>query len=128
MSWTLDNLKSLFAEQSYEISEEDECLLLRHEDGLEAFLTASGDEVIASSLLFPASSVKDVNALNAEVLSTHKLFPLTTIGTVSIDGELYYEAFGALSSQSKQESVLLEIELLFQNVEGILETFELHLQ
>jgi uncharacterized protein YjfI (DUF2170 family) len=52
------------------------------------------------------------------------VFPLTTIGISNVAGSQYYVAFGALSSQSKQESIVIEIETLFQNVEAFIDAYQ----
>ena len=80
------------------------------------------------SLLFPASDVKDKPALDHEILSTHMVFPLTTVGISTIGGDEYYTAFGALSAQSKPESIVIEVETLFQNVASFLDAYETHLK
>lgn len=125
MGWNLAGLHELLAKQEdYAVSEEDDCLIVTSEDGIESFLTVSGDQIIIESLLFPADGVSDSAALNEQILRTHKIFPLTSVGMVTLEGEDYYAAFGALSSQSKEASVLIELEFLFQNVEGMLEIYE----
>lgn len=68
--------------------------------------------------------MRDVNALNDEILRTHKMFPLSTIGINNIAGDDYYVAFGSLSSQSKEESVLIEIATLYRNVEAFIDLYE----
>jgi hypothetical protein len=50
------------------------------------------------------------------------------VGISQVAGEEYYTAFGSLSSQSKEESVMIEIETLFQNVEAFLDAYQTHLQ
>ena len=77
--------------------------------------------------MFAVSEVQDTNALNDEILRTHMVFPLTTVGISSVGGEDYYTAFGALSAQSKAESVLIEIETLFQNVASFIDAYQSHL-
>ena len=42
-------------------------------------------------------------------------------------GDEYYTAFGSLSSQSKPESVMIEVQTLFQNVEAFLDAYAEHL-
>ena len=102
-------------------------MLIANSDGLDAWLAISGEQIIVESVLFSAQQVKDRTALDREILSTHMLFPLTTVGISVIEGDEYYIAFGALSSQSKQESIEIEIATLFQNVAGFLDAYEAHL-
>ena len=126
MTWTLHSLLELLQQQDdLTVSTEGDALLLTNEDGIDAIMTVNGDQIIVESLLSPTAKVKDVIAFNDLMLRTHKqLFPLTAMAITRIDGEDYYAAFGSLSSQSKEESVLVEISLLFQNVEGMLEFYE----
>nr|WP_194717456.1 DUF2170 family protein [Vibrio sp. S9_S30] len=86
-------------------------------------LAACGTQITVEALLFPADKVQDVNALNQRILETHKMIPLTSIGITEVDGQSYYTAFGTLSSDSKVESVVEEVSVLFQNIPEILETF-----
>ena len=91
-------------------------------------MTVSGDQMIVETLLFSTDTIKDPHALNDEILRTHQIFPLSTIGINRINGNDYYVAFGALSSGSKEESVLVEVDYLFRNVEGMLDTYEEHIK
>ena len=128
MSWDLQQLSQLLSNQEqYVVTEEENCLLIANEDGLDAWLAISGEQILVESLLFSVADVADTSALNEEVLKTHMLFPLTTVGISSVAGEDYYTAFGALSAQSKQESVLIEIETLFQNVAAFIDAYQSHL-
>ncbi len=125
MDWTLESVHQLISKQTEWISSvKDDCLLITNDDEIEIYLSIGGEQIIAESLLFPVGQVTDSVELNEQILKTHKFFPLTTAGIVNIDKEDYYSAFGALSSQSKAESIILEIDFLFQNVIGMLEAFE----
>lgn len=129
MTWDLEKLESLLQEHDdFVITREQGCLLIANQDGLDAWLAISGEQILVESLLFPASAVKDKSALDHEILSTHMIFPLTTVGISSIGGDEYYTAFGALSAQSKPESVVIEVETLFQNVASFLDAYESHLK
>ncbi|OXY81327.1 DUF2170 family protein [Oceanimonas doudoroffii] len=129
MSWNLEQLHDLLAKhQGWRCSLEHDSLLVTNEEGLDAFLAVSGEQIIAETLLFPASAVSHAAALNDTILRTHQLFPLTTVGISHINGDDYYIAFGALSSGSKEESVLIEVETLFRNTEAFLELYQDHLQ
>ena len=129
MTWDLSQLETLLKQRNdLVVTREEDCLLVANGDGLDAWLAISGEQIIVESLLFSTSEVADNAALNEEILKTHMLFPLTTVGISSVAGEEYYTAFGALSSQSKEESVLIEIETLFQNVEAFLDAYHVHLK
>ena len=128
MSWNLQQLSSLLsAQEQYVVTVEDHCLLIANEDGLDAWLAISGEQILVESLLFSVTDVKDTAALNDEILRTHMVFPLTTVGISSVGGEDYYTAFGALSAQSKEQSVLIEIDTLFQNVAAFIDAYQTHL-
>lgn len=52
-----------------------------HEYGdLPLFIAVFGEQIIVEALLWPSTEVSDVAAFNEEVLRTHKLFPLSSIG------------------------------------------------
>lgn len=129
MSWNLTQLQEIAAKhEGWVVGEENGCLCITNEDGLDAYLAVSGEQIIVESILFAKKQVNDVAALNEEVLRTHQIFPLTTIATTVIDDEEYYMAFGALSSQSKEESIDIEITALFDNVSGFLDAYENYLK
>ena len=74
---------------------------------------------------WPADDVRDLVAFNEEVLRTHKLFPLSSIGLEKLaDGREGYTMFGALSASSGLADILLEIELLADNVIKATEAYE----
>jgi len=84
-----------------------------------------GEQIVVEALLWPAADVTDIAAFNEEVLRTHKLFPLSSIGLErSADGSDSYIMFGALSSSSTLSDVVFEIELLADNVIKATEAYE----
>ncbi|GAC15926.1 DUF2170 family protein [Aliiglaciecola lipolytica] len=128
MTWDLDQLETLFTENdNLVVTRENNCLLIGNGDGLDAWLALSGEQIIIESILFSSAEVKDKAALNEEILKTHMLFPLTTIGISQVAEQDYYTAFGALSSQSKAESVKIELDALFHNVAAFLDAYQEHL-
>ena len=128
MSWDLESIESLFKEHDdFVVTREENCLLIANQDGIDAWLAISGEQISVETLLFASSEVKDKAALDHEILSTHMLFPLTTVGISTVGDEEYYVAFGALSAQSKSESIVIEVETLFQNVASFLDAYETHL-
>ncbi len=128
MSWELESIETLLKEvDDFVVTREENCLLIANQDGIDAWLAISGEQILVESLLFAASEVKDKPALDHEILSSHMVFPLTTVGISTINGEEYYTAFGALSAQSKAESIVIEVETLFQNVASFLDAYETHL-
>jgi len=125
MTWDLPQLEGLLSKRDdWAIHSEDGCLCITNEDGLDAYLAISGQQIVVESILFDKGNVKDVAKLNEEILKTHQVFPLTTVAITNVDSQEYYMAFGALSSQSKEESVVIEVETLFDNVAGFLDAYE----
>ena len=128
MTWDLDQLETLIGDSNdLVVTREENCLLIANAEGIDAWLAISGEQILVESLLFSSSEVKDKAKLNEEILKTHMLFPLTTVGITTLGTEEYYTAFGALSSQSKAESVMIEIDTLFQNVEAFLDAYQIYL-
>ena len=129
MSWTLAQLHELLGgREGWQSKLENDSLLITDTDGLEAYIAVAGEQIIAETLLFPASQVNDAAALNDTILRTHQLFPLTTVGISNINGDDYYIAFGSLASGSKEESVVIEVETLFRNTEAFLDLYQDQLQ
>ena len=125
MVWDLNQLEALFAKRDgWAVCAEDTSLCITNEDGLDAYIAVSGAQIVVESILFAKSQVADAARLNEEILKTHQLFPLTTIAITAVAQEDYYMAFGALSSQSKEESISIEVETLFDNVAGFLDAYE----
>lgn len=129
MTWDLNQLEALLSDnQDLVVTKEQDCLLVANNDGIDAWLAISGEQIIVETLLFAKTEVKDCAALNEEILKTHMLFPLTTVGISQVGGDEYYTAFGSLSSQSKAESIIIELNTLFQNVEAFIDAYQVHLQ
>ncbi len=125
MSWEIKTLSEfLDKDESLAVSQEGDCLFLTNEHGIDAYVSLGGDQIIVESLLFAKSQVSNTAALNDAVLRTHKFFPLTTVGVVNVENAEYYAAFGALSINSSEDSIRLEIDFLFQNVEVMLDAYE----
>ena len=129
MNWDLSTIEeSLSKQTNWAVHSESDCLFITNEDGLDAYVAVSGAQIVVESILFTSSSVADTNALNEHILKTHQVFPLTTLGITTVEGEDYYMAFGALSSQSKEESIIIEVETLFDNVSAFLDAYEDYLK
>ena len=97
-----------------------------HEYGdLPVFMSVSGQQIVAESVLWSVDDVKDVAEFNKCVLLTHKYFPLSTISLEkSENSSTYYNMFGALSSTSSVENVVLELETLADNVINATDAFQ----
>ncbi|MBU3057655.1 YjfI family protein [Pseudomonas indica] len=96
-----------------------------HEYGdLPLFIAVFGEQIIVEAVLWPHADVRDPVLFNEEVLRTHKLFPLSSIGLELLDGQLCYTMFGALSASSALADMLFEIEMLADNVIKATEAYE----
>lgn len=103
-------------------------LLEMHEYGdLPVYVAVGGEQVVVEALLWPVAQVRDAGDFNAQMLRTHKLFPLSTIGIEAIDGVPAYIMFGALDAHSSLSNVMFEIETLADNVIKVTEAFQHHL-
>lgn len=111
------------SQEGFSVEQMGECLAITNEVGIVAHLAVAGSQITVETLLFPAEQVNDVNALNSHILATHKLVPLTAVSTTEVEGNLYYSAFGALSSESKVESVVTEVSTLFSNTVELLDAY-----
>lgn len=83
---------------------------------LPVFVSVAGEQIIAESVLWPVSQVRDPVEFNETILRTHKYFPLSTICLSQRMDEDYYLMFGSLSSESSLEDIVHEIEVLASNV------------
>lgn len=103
--------------------------LTMHDYGdLPLFMAVVGRQIVVEAMMWPVSQVRDPARFNEELLRTHRLFPLSTLGIETIDGEAVYIMFGALSAASSLPDVLFEIETLADNVIRATEAYEWHLQ
>ena len=100
-------------------------LCMREYGDLPLFVAVYGEQIIVEALLWPAADVRDAVAFNEEVLRSHKLFPLSSIGLETLpDGQACYTMFGALSASSVLSNVVQEIEMLADNVIKATEAYE----
>ena len=98
---------------------------MREYGDLPLFIAVFGEQIIVEALLWPAADVRDAVAFNEEVLRSHKLFPLSSIGLETLpDGQACYTMFGALSASSVLSNVVQEIEMLADNVIKATEAYE----
>lgn len=124
MTRSIDSLKLLVEnQQDWVVETEGDCLSLSNDEGIDAFAYVGDQQIIIESALFPADSVADTAALNDLILRTHQLVSLTAISINKIDGQDYYVAFGALSSDSKDSVIIQEIETLFSNINDFLDLY-----
>jgi uncharacterized protein YjfI (DUF2170 family) len=124
MTRSIDSLKLLVeSQQDWVVETEGDCLSLSNDEGIDAFAYVGDQQIIIESALFAADSVADTAALNDLILRTHQLVSLTAISISKIDGQDYYVAFGALSSDSKDSVIIQEIETLFSNINDFLDLY-----
>jgi uncharacterized protein len=129
MTWDLARLENLLQQQAdLVVTREADCLLIANNDGLDAWLAISGEQIRVESILFAVSEVANTAKLNDAILRTHQLFPLTTICINQIGDAEYYVAMGALSAHSDSNTIQIEINTLFQNVEAFLDAYQDHLK
>ena len=95
---------------------------------LPLFMAVVGRQIVVEALLWPVSQVRDPARFNEALLRTHKLFPLSTLGIETLDGDPVYIMFGALSASSSLADVLFEVETLADNVIRATEAYETHLR
>lgn len=92
---------------------------------LSMFLSVCGVQMLVESVMWAAADVQNSADFNAEVLRTHKLFPLSTISLDRMpDGEDYYTMFGALSASSSLTDIIFEIETLADNIINATEAYQ----
>lgn len=64
-------------------------------------------------------------AFNDAVLRSREMFPLSSIGIESMpNGQVVYNMFGALSSDSSLTNIVTEVKTLVDNVQRASEAFE----
>ncbi len=84
--------------------------------GLIVFLAVEGEQIITTTILWPRADQEDPNSFEAMMLRSHKvLMPLCALGIDTVDGEEYYELFGAMSARSALSSVVTEIRTIANN-------------
>ncbi len=124
-----EHILSLMNEQiNFTAELEGECISISNDEGVDAFLVVGEQQIVVETILFSVNSVKDMAALDADILRTHRLVPLSTLAVSHIGDEEYYVAFGALSVDSKDEVIVEEVEALFANVPEFLELYSEHLK
>lgn len=102
--------------------------IVMHEYGdLPIYLNVSGEQIVAESVLWSVSEVKDSAEFNEAVLRTHKFFSLSTISIDRIAERDYYTMFGALSSSSRLSTIYYELDVLANNVIQAIEAYSEYL-
>jgi len=93
--------------------------------GLPIHIAIAGEQIIVDTVLVDSESIRDVHAFNDAVLRSREMFPLSSIGIESMpNGQIVYNMFGALSSDSSLTNVVTEVKTLVDNVQRASEAFE----
>ncbi|MDR6928356.1 uncharacterized protein YjfI (DUF2170 family) [Pseudomonas sp. BE134] len=93
--------------------------------GLPIHIAIAGEQIIVDTVLVDVESINDVPAFNDAVLRSREMFPLSSIGIESMpNGQVVYNMFGALSSDSSLTNVVTEAKTLVDNVQRAIEAFE----
>lgn len=125
-NWTTDSLFKALVESEYGQSGQISLKLVEsmepvihvesHDHGdLQMQIVVAGSAVHASTVLCQASQVKDRAVFNEACLRLNTLYPLSSLGLVSVDGEDIYSIFGQLSARSPLANVIEEIHTLGHN-------------
>lgn len=83
--------------------------------GIVVVMSVEGEQMLASTLLWKRSDIEDAASFDEQALRTHKVLPLSTIGITTLNGEDWYELFGALSASSTLDNIVLELNTLVHN-------------
>ena len=120
--WTIEALaealRGFDGEFGVEAVSGDEPVLrvtMRDYGDLAVFLSAAGDQIVVSTLLWPVDEQPDVDAFNRFILKAQKLVPLSNFAITDLDGRDYYELIGELASSSTIEMIALELRVLADN-------------
>lgn len=99
-------------------------MITMHEYGdLPVFMTVSGNQIVAESVLWPASYVQDKAAFNETILRTQNYYPLSTICLGRRADEDYYLMEGSVNAVSSINDIILEMETLANNVIRVTEAY-----
>lgn len=88
---------------------------MREQGDLSVFLSVAGDQIVASTLLWPVDEQPDADAFNRFILKAQKLVPLSNFAITDVDGREYYELIGELAAASPIEMIVLELRVLADN-------------
>jgi len=88
---------------------------MREQGDLSVFLSVAGDQIVASTLLWPVDEQPDADAFNRFILKAQKLVPLSNFAITEVDGRDYYELIGQLAAASPIEMIVLELRVLADN-------------
>jgi uncharacterized protein YjfI (DUF2170 family) len=120
--WTIDALAQALRDHDGEFAVEavggDAAVLhitMRDHGNLAVFLSAAGDQIVVSTLLWPVDEQTDADAFNRFLLKAQKVVPLSNFAITEVDGRDYYELVGELAAASPIEMIVLELRVLADN-------------
>lgn len=90
-------------------------VVMREHGDLAVFLSAAGDQIVVSTLLWPVDEQENADAFNRFILKAQKVVPLSNFAITEVDGRDYYELVGELAAQSPIEMIVLELRVLADN-------------
>lgn len=120
--WTIDALAAAlrgydgeFAIQPLDGDEPVLHVTMREHGDLAVFLSAAGDQIVVSTLLWPVDEQENADAFNRFILKAQKVVPLSNFAITEVDGRDYYELVGELAAASPIEMIVLELRVLADN-------------
>ena len=123
-AWTTDSLAEAlgsdehaaeFAVDRIDAAEPVLRVTMPGQGGLAVFLSVAGDQIVASTLLWPVDEQQDADAFNRFILKAQKLVPLSNFAITEVDGRDYYELIGELATESSLRQIVLELRVLAEN-------------
>ena len=123
--WNNQTLSELFSKEGFQVQEVKGALLvtLPHMADMDVTVVASKDKILMQTNVQPLSTVEDEGKMNALFMRNNHLLPLSHVGIAKFEGVEWYCVSGELSSISKAEVVLQEINVLSVNARELAEGF-----
>lgn len=120
--WNIAALTALFASDPDELGDVDVdvegdvlFITIKERGNLVVTMVPSGDQVLASVLLVEEAEVPHSDKFNRAALELHKAIPLSTFGLTTVDGQVWYELFGSLSTTCSADDLVEEVNVLAIN-------------
>ncbi|MFD3306123.1 DUF2170 family protein [Alteromonas macleodii] len=123
--WNNETLSELFSNEGLQVQEVEGALLvtLPHMADLDVTVVASEDKILMQSNVQPLSTIDDEDKMNALFMRNNHHMPLSHVGISKFEGAEWYCVSGELSSISKAEVVMQEINVLSANAHELAEVF-----
>lgn len=132
LAWTTTSLQQALLDQQRSAAWNPEfhndtpdslTLVLPEHGDLPVHLAVAGQQIMASVVLFPATSVTDRAALNDAALRVGPHTVFSGVGIQRVGDEDIYIAYGQLSARSSLDSIIEEIEALGHNALDFVSVF-----